>query len=66
MANEFVTRRGIISLGGVTFPYYSTTTVYTETKGELLKIVPTVVIKKLKAKDLEKLQVHLNGLRATV
>jgi len=31
MANEFVTRRGIISLGGVTFPYYSTTTAYTVT-----------------------------------
>lgn len=29
----------------------ATTTVYTETKGELLKIVPTVVIKKLKAKE---------------
>jgi hypothetical protein len=31
MANEFVTRRGIISLGGVTFPYYSTTTAYAVT-----------------------------------
>jgi hypothetical protein len=31
MANEFVTRRGIISLGGVTFPYYSTTSAYTIT-----------------------------------
>jgi len=31
MANEFVTRRGIISLGGITFPYYSTTTAYAVT-----------------------------------
>jgi len=31
MANEFVTRRGIISLGGVSFPYYSTITAYTVT-----------------------------------
>ena len=29
MANEFVTRRGIISLGGVTFPYVSITGTYT-------------------------------------
>ena len=29
MANEFVTRRGIISLGGVTFPYVSKTSTYT-------------------------------------
>ena len=34
MANEFVTRRGIISLGGVTFPYYSTTTAYTVTSDD--------------------------------
>jgi hypothetical protein len=29
MANEFVTRRGIISLGGVTFPYVSKISTYT-------------------------------------
>ena len=29
MANEFVTRRGIISLGGVTFPYVAVTGTYT-------------------------------------
>ena len=29
MANEFVTRRGLISLGGITFPYTSTTGTYT-------------------------------------
>jgi hypothetical protein len=34
MANEFVTRRGIISLGGITFPYYSTTTAYTVTNDD--------------------------------
>jgi hypothetical protein len=28
MANEFVTRRGIISLGGVTFPYVAVTGTY--------------------------------------
>jgi len=29
MANEFVTRRGIISLGGITFPYVAITGTYT-------------------------------------
>ena len=29
MANEFVTRRGLISLGGVTFPYAAVTGTYT-------------------------------------
>jgi hypothetical protein len=28
MANEFVTRRGLISLGGVTFPYVGKTSTY--------------------------------------
>ena len=29
MANEFVTRRGLISLGGITFPYVAVTGTYT-------------------------------------
>jgi len=29
MANEFVTRRGIISLGGITFPYAAVAGTYT-------------------------------------
>jgi hypothetical protein len=36
MANEFITRRGIISLGGVTLPYYSTTTDYVVTDNDHL------------------------------
>ena len=34
MANEFVTRRGIISLGGVTFPYVAITGTYTVTSDD--------------------------------
>lgn len=34
MANEFVTRKGLISLGGVTFPYTSKTATYTTTKDD--------------------------------
>ena len=34
MANEFVTRRGLISLGGLTFPYVSKTTTYTITDAD--------------------------------
>jgi hypothetical protein len=28
MANEFVTRKGLISLGGITFPYTGVTSAY--------------------------------------
>jgi len=52
MANEFVTRNGLISLGGVTFPYKAVTTTYPVletdyfvncTSGTFLVTLPTAV-----------------------
>ena len=36
MANEFVARKGIISLGGLTFPFVDVTTNYNVTENDYL------------------------------
>ncbi len=36
MANEFLARKGFISLGGITFPYVEVTTTYAVTDNDSL------------------------------